>query len=92
MFIFRFENPAALGSAKYRYAKKNGHLTTDGKIPVIYRVNLDDPGTFFVAQNFPIRDKDVLYVSNASSVGLRKFLDIANSLSSLVYKAVITVD
>ncbi len=92
VYIFRFENPAALGSAKYRYAKANGHLTADGKVPVIYRVNMDDPGTFFVAQNFPIRDNDVLYVSNASSVGLKKFLDIANSLSDLVYKAVITVD
>ena len=30
------------------------------RIPVIYRVDLRDPATFLVAQNFPIKIKDVL--------------------------------
>lgn len=71
VFIFRFETPEALvdpTQAKQR--------TTDGRVPVIYRVDLSNPATFFVAQNFPMRDKDVLYVANASGYELQKFLNI----------------
>lgn len=47
-----------------------------GKQPVIYRLNLEDAGAFFAAQNFPVQDRDVLYVSNAPATDLQKFLNI----------------
>jgi hypothetical protein len=37
-------------------------------IPVIYNVNLRNPDGYFLATKFQMRDKDVLYVSNATSV------------------------
>lgn len=43
-------------------------------IPVIYHLNLRDPSGYFLAQNFAIRNKDVIYTSNASSVETTKFL------------------
>ena len=54
------------------------------RIPTIYRTNFRDPSGFFTAQNFPIRDQDILYVSNADSVKLIKFLDILNAVTSTV--------
>ena len=74
VFIFRLESPAAL--------ELNGRIvptTPEGKIPVIYRVNLKDPATFFVAQSFPVQNKDVMYVSNAPAAELQKFLNIVVS-------------
>jgi hypothetical protein len=35
---------------------------------------------FFLAQGFPIKNKDVLYVANASSLELQKFLNIMVSV------------
>jgi polysaccharide export outer membrane protein len=76
VFLFRFEDPSALDPAV-----ANGARTTpDGKIPVIYRINLTDPATFFVAQNFPVRHKDVLYISNAPLADLQKFVNIISSV------------
>jgi polysaccharide export outer membrane protein len=43
-------------------------------IPVIYRANFRDPSSFFYAQNFPMRHKDVIYVDNADMVEVGKFL------------------
>jgi polysaccharide export outer membrane protein len=43
-------------------------------IPVVYRANFRDPSSFFFAQSFPMRHKDVIYVSNADSVEVTKFL------------------
>lgn len=79
VFIFRYEEPLVLG-----VASENPPLTPDGKVPVIYRVDLKDPRSFFVAQGFPIRNKDVLYVSNAPAAELQKFMNI---LTSVVFTA-----
>jgi polysaccharide biosynthesis/export protein len=37
-------------------------------------VNLRDPAGFFLARAFEIRNKDILYVSDATSVQVTKFL------------------
>jgi polysaccharide biosynthesis/export protein len=80
VFIFRFEEPSALG-----VAGENQPLTPDGKIPVVYRVDLKDPGSFFVAQGFPMRNKDVMYVANAPAAELQKFLNILVSAFNPVF-------
>ena len=79
VFIFRFEDPLALGASNDKM-----QMTPDGKVPVIYRVDLKDPRNFFVAQGFPMRNKDVMYVANAPAAELQKFLNI---LTSIVFTA-----
>ena len=69
VFIFRFENKAALDW------KSPPATTPEGKVPVIYQVNLKDPSSFFIAQNFPIENKDVLYVSNAPQAEMDKVVN-----------------
>jgi polysaccharide export outer membrane protein len=77
VFIFRFENPAALDPASAATSRR----TPDGRIPVIYRVNLRDPATLFIAQTFPIRNKDVIYVSNAPLADFARFMSVASSMA-----------
>lgn len=43
-------------------------------IPVIYQVNLRDPSGYFLTQSFEMRNKDVVFVSNAAAVETTKFL------------------
>jgi polysaccharide export outer membrane protein len=62
------------------------HINTsafrDETVPVVFRANLRDPSGMFAAQKFALQDKDVLYISNAGSIELLKFLNIANSITS----------
>ena len=51
-------------------------------IPVIYNLNLRDPAGYFLATKFEIRNKDVLYVSNAISVDTTKFLNYLHTIIS----------
>ena len=74
VFIFRFEDPALWGA--HADAATSAE---ERKVPVVYRANLKDPATFFAAQRFPMQDKDVLYVSNAPTAELQKFLNIVLS-------------
>lgn len=75
VFLFRFESAEALENGG-----RGLPVTPEGKVAVIYRVNLADPATFFVAQNFPVQSKDILYVSNAPAADLQKFLNIIGSV------------
>jgi polysaccharide export outer membrane protein len=50
-------------------------------LKVIYRVDMSNPATLLVAQRFPIKDKDVLYVANAPLTDFAKFVNIVASLT-----------
>jgi polysaccharide export outer membrane protein len=76
VFIFRLESPTALD-----WPTPPTLTTPDGKVPVVYRADLSQPATFFAAQSFPIKNRDVLYISNASAVELQKFLNLVFTLA-----------
>ncbi|WP_322042805.1 polysaccharide biosynthesis/export family protein [Paraburkholderia sp. J67] len=83
VFIFRFEPAGAL-----HWSQQPVVTTPDGRVPVVYRVNLKDPANFFVAQSFPIKNGDVVYVSNGPVAELQKFM---NLIFSTVYPVTTTV-
>lgn len=87
VFLFRFEDPRALDPALVAGAR----TTADGKIPVIYRVDMKNPATLLVAQTFPIKNKDVLYVANAPLTDFAKFVGIVSSLTYTVVNLGTTV-
>jgi polysaccharide export outer membrane protein len=43
-------------------------------IPVIFSINFRDPGAFFLATKIQMRNGDIIFVSNARSVEVTKFL------------------
>ena len=47
-------------------------------IPVILSVSFRDPGGYFLATKVQMRNQDVLFVANAASVEITKFLDFLN--------------
>lgn len=83
LFIFRFEPESALD-----WPRRPVAVTPDGRVPVIYRVDLQDPASFFVMQSFAVNNGDILYVSNAPAAELQKFL---NLIFSVAYPLLTTV-
>jgi polysaccharide biosynthesis/export protein len=82
VFLFRLEDASVVD------APASAPRTADGRVPVIYKLDLKQPASFFVAQNFPVRNKDIVYVANAPAAELQKFLQL---ISNIVYPAV-TID
>jgi polysaccharide export outer membrane protein len=72
----------------FRYAP--GADPAAGALPVIYRVNLMKPSSYFLAQRFQMRDKDVIYVANAGSNATLKLVTIINQLFSPVTTLLVT--
>lgn len=69
VFVFRMEAPQVIDPTS----------TAKTLMPVIYRIDLHDPSMFFLAQRFPIRNKDILYVSNAPLADVQKFVSVIAS-------------
>jgi polysaccharide biosynthesis/export protein len=71
VFIFRFEPANALP-----WSRQPVKATPEGLVPVVFRVDLTQPSSFFLMQSFTIENRDVLYVSNAPVTELQKFLNL----------------
>jgi polysaccharide export outer membrane protein len=55
----------------------------DGAVePVIYRLNLLNPASYFAAQTFAMRQGDIMLVADARSNRLDTFLRMVNALAS----------
>jgi polysaccharide export outer membrane protein len=81
VFLYRIEHRDTLMAMGVNLAK----FPRDQKfIPTVYRANFRDPSSFFFAQSFPMRHKDVIYASNADSVEVTKFLSFVRTITSTV--------
>jgi polysaccharide export outer membrane protein len=72
VFLYRIEHRGTLERMQVDLSAFPPEQTN---IPVVYRANFRDPSSLFFAQAFPMRHRDVIYVSNADSVEVMKFLD-----------------
>jgi len=53
-------------------------------IPIIYNFNLREPGGYFLAANFELRNKDVIFAANAVSVEVTKFLTFLRTIMATI--------
>lgn len=68
VFIFRFEQ------------QKEGDQIIER--PTIYQLDLLNPQSYFSAQRFEMKEKDVLLIANARSNSVQKFIQLLNQLVS----------
>ena len=90
VFVFRYESASVL-----RALRPDSPLAEQGRLaPVVYRLDLSNPDSLFLQQSFPVASRDVVYVSNASSLGIQKVFSIVGgglgtvgSVANIVYAA-----
>ncbi|GHV25181.1 capsular polysaccharide biosynthesis protein [Spirochaetia bacterium] len=72
VFVIRYEPAADYDQLGFRRPDAG----SQSQVPTIYRVNMRDPNGFFLTRRFPIRNKDILYVSNAPVMEVQKVIAI----------------
>jgi polysaccharide export outer membrane protein len=93
VFLYRVEYREVLAKTGVNLAKfpPNQKL-----IPTVYPANFREPSSFFFAQGFMMRNKVLIYVSNAGSVEVIKCLDylraVTSTVSGVAGDAVLTKD
>ena len=74
VFLFRWETAPRVRSILPAQA-----ALPEGRIPVIYQVDLKRPETLFAAQNFAMKDGDVMFISNSPAADFQRFVNILAS-------------
>jgi polysaccharide biosynthesis/export protein len=80
VFVFRYEDPETymLVSNAQPEGPGNAPQLEAAGVPVVYKLDMKDPASFFAAQRFLMHDNDVLYVSNAAGADLQKALGVVS--------------
>lgn len=69
VFVFRFEDAKAFNTLG-----KKTVATANSTVPAVYNIDLTDPASFFVTQNFPVQNHDVIFVATSPARQFEKFL------------------
>jgi polysaccharide export outer membrane protein len=85
VFLFRFE-PARVVQALGQPQLRGG---PGGDSPMVYRLNMRDAKSYFLAQRFPLEDKDIIYIANADLDELQKFFTLLNTLTGPVITGIV---
>lgn len=78
VFVFRYQDRATAAKLCGGCAFPDNWV----KVPVVYRLDLDQAESFFIAQSFEMASNDVMYVSNASQVQFSKVVSLIRELLS----------
>jgi polysaccharide export outer membrane protein len=79
VFLYRGEPRSTASKLGIDVSKYQGPI-----IPVIYEINFRDPAVYFLATQFEMRNKDVIFVSNAPAVELTKAINLFRNLVGTV--------
>ena len=77
VFLFRYE-PAAIVRALDQPLSTHAR---DGLSPVAYRFDLADANSYFLADQFPVRDKDIIFVADAGAAQVYKIFTVLNNIT-----------
>jgi polysaccharide export outer membrane protein len=85
VFLFRFEPPTVVAALNAPQLATGPDRTS----PVVYRLDMSDANSYFLAQRFPVEDKDIIYVANAKLNELQKFFTLLNTITGPVITGIV---
>jgi polysaccharide export outer membrane protein len=86
VFLFRYEPIAvvhALGEPMATRAR-------DGISPVVYRFDFAEANTYHLADRFPVRDKDIIFVADATAVYINKLFSVLSTVTGPFITGIVT--
>jgi polysaccharide export outer membrane protein len=77
VFLFRYEPDRVLHALDQPMATH----AQDGVSPIVYRIDLADANSYFMADQFPVRDKDIIFVADAAAAQIYKMISVLNNIT-----------
>jgi polysaccharide export outer membrane protein len=86
VFLFRYEPNSVIRALDQPIA-----TTARGEVsPVVYRFKFRDGNTYLLAQQFPVHDKDVIFVADAPAAQIYKFFTALNNVTGPFITGIVT--
>ncbi len=83
IFVMRYE-PAELVHA---LGQPVAAQAPAGLSPIIYRLDLSDAKSYLLAKRFPVQDKDIIFVAEATTVPITRALQAVSQITGPVTRA-----
>ena len=80
VFLFRHE-PTSIVRA---LGQPPAETASDAGSPVAYRFDFSDANSYLIADRFPVRDKDIIFVSDAGAVQVQKLFTLFQTVTGPV--------
>jgi len=77
VFLFRYEPIGVVRALDQPIATR----AQDGVSPVVYRFDLADANTYFLADRFPVKDRDIIFVADAGAAQVQKLFTLISSVT-----------
>jgi len=86
VFLFRYESDPTVRALNQPIATG----AQGGVSPIVYRFDLRDGNSYLIARQFPIRDKDVIFVADAPAAQIYKFFAALNNVTGPIVTGLVT--
>jgi polysaccharide export outer membrane protein len=80
VFLFRYEPVSVVRALDQPIATR----AQDGTSPVAYRFDFSDANSYLIADQFPVRDKDIIFVADAGAVQVQKLFTVLQTITGPV--------
>jgi polysaccharide export outer membrane protein len=80
VFLFRYEPAAIVRALDQPIATR----AADGTSPVAYRFDFSDANSYLIADQFPVRDKDIIFVADAGAIQAQKVFTVLQTITGPV--------
>ncbi len=80
VFLFRYEPIPIVRALDQPIATR----APGGVSPVVYRFDFADAKTYFLADQFPVRDKDIIFVADAGAAQVQKLFTLLSTVTGPV--------
>jgi len=86
VFLFRYEPIAVVHSLGEPMATR----ARDGISPVVYRFDFAEANTYHLADRFPVRDKDIIFVADAAAAYINKLFTVFSTVTGPFITGIVT--
>src|SRR5271157_290113 len=86
VFLFRYEPVSLVRALDQPLATR----APDGFSPIVYRFDLADANSYFLADQFPVRDKDIIFVADAAAAQVYKIFSVFNNITGPFVTGILT--
>jgi polysaccharide export outer membrane protein len=80
VFLFRYEPVSVVRALDQPIATR----AQDGTSPVAYRFDFSNANSYLIADQFPVRDKDIIFVADAGAVQVQKLFTVLQTITGPV--------
>jgi polysaccharide biosynthesis/export protein len=86
VFLFRYEPVSLVRALGQPIATR----TPNGVSPIVYRLDLSDAKSYPLAREFPVRDKDIIFVANAELAHVYKAFATLSYVTGPIFTGLLT--